>query len=838
MEQVTANLKSEPETLTQFLLETAHRFGDRPALSFKAGLRYRHWSYAQLWEESGKVASLLQQRGINKGDRVLLWGPNYPQWVLVFFGCMRAGVIAVPLDLRSNRDFVWGVVSKVRPRLAFVSRVTPCFHKELGIAEIDLEELEELYQGLPAAEPVAVASEDLAEVMFTSGTTGDPKGVMLTHGNLMANIGAIGRHTPGKSSDRLLSILPLSHMFEQMAGLLTPLSCGANVTYPTSRQPTILLKTMKERKVTLLLLVPQALDLFMRGIEREVSRQGRDRLWRQMTALARYTPFRARRLLFRRVHQRFGGCLKLIFSGGAALDPELGAKWNLLGYKVMQGYGATEASPVISSHTSHRPRYDSAGTPLPGVDVEIAQDGEVLVRGANVTPGYWESADQTASAFTDGWYKTGDLGVFDNLGFLHIKGRKKDMIVLANGQNVFPEDIETLLHKHPDTGDAVVVGLPKGSDVEVHAVFLTPEPEKVPNVVSWANGQLAEHQQIRGFTVWPEEDFPRTHTLKVKKGLVLDAIGRSASTGPAPGTARDPGRTGAERGLHHLVAEVGEIPLEQVTAEKTLGTDLNLDSLGRVELLSLIEQELGVYIDESLMSPTTTIAELEELVERQAQSTAALPRFSNWPLTGWCMALREALQAAVIFPLFAAFHRTRVTGLENLENLRGPAIFALNHNATRWDSFLLLRALPRGWRRRLAFAAAAEITFDSLWKGFLASLLANAFPLSRDTAIRASLEHIGRLLDGGWSVVIFPEGDQRVGEEMLPFQSGTGLLGVECRTPIIPVRLVNHGRPGGWLPAPLSRESLSVRIGGPLTFSPDVSYPEATQAIEDTVRSL
>ena len=639
MEQITANVKSEPQTLTQFLLETAHRFGDRPALSFKSGLRYRQWSYAQLWEEAGKVASLLQQRGINKGDRVLLWGPNCPQWVLVFFGCMRAGVIAVPLDLRSNPDFVWGVASKVRPRLAFVSRVTPCFHKELGIEEI---ELEELYQGLPAAEPVAVASEDLAEVMFTSGTTGDPKGVMLTHGNLMANIGAIGRHTPGKSSDRLLSILPLSHMFEQMAGLLTPLSCGANVTYPISRQPTILLKTMRERKVTLLLLVPQALDLFMRGIEREVSRQGRDRLWRQMSAaggvgpalaqaLARYTPFRVRRLLFRRVHQRFGGCLELIFSGGAALDPELGAKWNLLGFKVMQGYGATEASPVISSHTSRRPRYDSAGTPLPGVDVEIAQDGEVLVRGANVTPGYRESADQTASAFTDGWYKTGDLGVFDNQGFLHIKGRKKDMIVLANGQNVFPEDIETLLHKHPDAGDAVVVGLPKGSDVEVHAVFLTPEPEMAPNVVSWANGQLAEHQQIRGFTVWPEEDFPRTHTLKVKKGLVLDAIARSTSTGPAPGTARDPGRTGAERRLHHLVAEVGEIPLEQVTAEKTLGTDLNLDSLGRVELLSLIEQELGVYIDESLVSPSTTIAELEELVERQAQSTAP-PPFRTFPI--------------------------------------------------------------------------------------------------------------------------------------------------------------------------------------------------------------
>ena len=481
--------------LVQFLQEAARRFGNRPALLSKLGFRYHRWSYTKLWEEAGQVASLLEQRGLKKGDRAVLWAPNCPQWVLAFFGCVRAGVIAVPLDMRSTADFVQLVASKTQPRLAFVSRLTPSGHEELGLSEVNLEELEELAQGMPPPQESDLTSEDLVEIMFTSGTTGDPKGVMLTHGNLMANMEAASEHVPGKPSDRLMSILPLSHMFEQMGGLFMALRSGAAVTYPTSRQPTILFKTMRERKVTLLLLVPRALELFMNGIEREVRRQGKERLWRWMMIIARYTPFRLRRLLFRRVHQRFGGSLKLVFSGGAALDPEMGAKWELLGLRIIQGYGATEVSPVISCHTRRRPRHDSAGMPLPGLDVEVSQDGELLVRGPSVTPGYWEAPEQTAAAFEHGWYKTGDQGLFDKQGFLHIKGRKKDMIVLASGQNVFPEDIEPIFKKHPSITDAVVVGLPRGAEVEVHGCSLRMSHRQRPK---WFPGLTANWLSISG----------------------------------------------------------------------------------------------------------------------------------------------------------------------------------------------------------------------------------------------------------------------------------------------------------------------------------------------------
>ena len=624
MAQATAQQTSAADTLVQFLQQAADKFSPRPALLFKPAFRYQRWTYSDLWEGVEQVAALLQQRGLSKGDRVLLWGHNCPQWVLSFFGCMRAGVVVVPLDLRSSSEFVERVASKTSPKLASISRLTPQVHEEMGLPEVHLEEIEELSRDLPRPETVSVASSDLAEVMFTSGTTGDPKGVMLTHGNLIANLQAAIQHIPGKPSDRLLSILPLSHMFEQMGGLLMALRVGANITYPTSRQPTVLFRTMVERRVTLLLLVPQGLDLFMKGIEREVRRQGKERLWNLLLKVARYTPFGMRRKLFRTVHKRFGGALEFVVSGGAALDPELGAKWELLGVKIVQGYGATEASPLITIHTMSRPRYDSAGPAIPGVDVRIADDGEVLVRGPNITPGYWEAPEQTAAVFEDGWYKTGDQGYLDESGFLHLKGRKKDMIVLASGQNVYPEDIEAVLKKHPAVQDSVVVGLPKGSDVEVHAVFLMDDGVEASKVVSWANTQVAEHQQVRGFTVWPEEDFPWTHTLKVKKGVVTEMLTAAAGVESAATDSRQKTQQPGVPDLESLIAEVGDLDRSDLTPTQTLGDDLNLDSLRRIELLSAIEGELGVYLDESIVVADTTIVQLSALVDQGSKEPVAV----------------------------------------------------------------------------------------------------------------------------------------------------------------------------------------------------------------------
>ena len=821
-------------TVVEFLKKCADAHGSRDALLFKPGFRYQRWSYDRLWKESGQVAALLQNRGLSKGDQAVLWGPNSPQWVLIFFGCLRAGVVVVPLDLRSAADYVQRVISLVSPKVAFTSRFTPKGDVTLDAPEITFEELEDRIQGLGAPDPVETGPDDLLEIMFTSGTTGDPKGVMLTHRNITANIEGISQYITCRPSSRLLSILPLSHMYEQTGGLLTALYFGASVTYPTSRQPTVLARTMRERKVTTMLLVPQALELLMNGIEREVRRQGKEGLWLKLLKIAGKTPFPLRRRLFGRVHRQFGGKLDFIVSGGAAIDPDLARKWELLGVKIVQGYGATEASPVISNHTLRERRPDSVGRPLPNVQVHISEEGEILARGDSISPGYWNAPEQTAAAFREGWYYTGDIGYFDEEGFLHIKGRVKDMIVLSSGQNVYPDDIQAVLNRHPSVTDSAVVGLPAGSFVEVHAALILNDDADPGPIVSWANEQLAEHQKVRGHTVWPDEDFPRTHTMKVKKPLLIDVLQGSAPPAAAASPAASGGRPG-DRGLADVIAEVAHIDPSEITPGMTLGDDLGLDSLGRVELLSAVEADLGTYLDESQVGPETTVRDLEQVLEESANNPP-LTQFPDWGMDLWCRMTRGAIQRLLVFPLLKLPYGLKVAGQENLRGIDGPVLFASNHSLGL-DNPLIIKAVPPAWRRRLAIAGAAV-----LWKNpvfwVMNPLLGNAFPLAQEGAVRPSLENMGKILDNGWSVLIYPEGELTVGGPIKPFMNGTGLVAVEGRLPVVPIKL-HIDRLGAPVRFPvLKRGSVEVRFGEPLTFSPGTPYQEATQAIEQAVRAL
>ena len=825
--------RQEGDTLVEFLEAKAREYGPRPAIYFKPGFRYQTWTYQDLWEGSGRIASLLQHRGLEKNDRVLLWGPNCPQWVLVFFGCLRAGLVVVPLDLRSSPDFVERVASKTRPKLAFVSRVTPDRPDGFDVPEMLLDQIESESLNMPEPRRVGLDWDDLAEVIFTSGTTGDPKGVMLSHGNLLANMVAVNEQAPGKPTDRLLSLLPLSHMFEQMGGLLIPLRNGSNITYLTSIQPSIIVKTAGERRPTLMLLVPQALSVLMNGIEREVARQGKEKVWRWSMAVAQHAPTRVRRVIFRRVLQRLGGALEYIFSGGAALDPELGEKWERIGVKISQGYGATEASPVISCHTFERPDFRSAGPPVPGMDVKVSADGELLIRGPNVTKGYWEAPDRTVEAFEGEWYKTGDLGFIDSEGSVHVKGRKKDMIVLASGQNVYPEDVETVFNKHPDITDVSVVGLPKDDGLEVHAVILTEKPDKAADAVAWANGQLAEHQRIRGHTVWPEDDFPRTHTLKVKKLVVIDRLTSATAASAVDGRRAQDDEEALRSPVVALVADIAGVMPTAVEPGLALGDDMGLDSLNRVELLSAIEETIGVYVDESKVTPGTTVSELEALVDSGPSATDI--RFPRWGMAFWCRALRGLLQRGIVFPAMTMAYKMRVTGVDNLD-LQGPALVAANHTL-HLDNGIILRSLPTRFRQRLAIAAS-----DHMWRSPIRSLaiplLGNGFPFSKEGNVRKSLDNVGRIIDNGWSVLIYPEGELTIAGPMKPFLAGTGLICVGGRVPVIPLKLkvIRTGFPR-YFPL-LSRGEVEIRFGEPLIFGPGVTYQDATVQIEEAVRAL
>lgn len=821
------------ETILDVLDSSVGLFPDNTALVIKPGFRQDRWSYRRLDAFAGRVARYLQSHGIQRGDRVIVWAPNRPEWVGAYFGVLCAGAVVVPLDVRSTPEFVRRVAEQVDAKLMIRGRQGMPLQVDTSISTIYVEDLDRLATADPDSRS-EVRGSDLAQIMFTSGTTGDPKGVMLTHFNIASNVISTRPVFEVTPHHRVLSLLPLSHMFEITGGLLALLFGGAQIAYPVSRQPSVIFKTMQEHHVTSLVVVPQVLALFMDGIEREVAKRGREKLWARLNKLAERLPMQGRRLLFRSVHRRFGGALREIISGGAYLDPELAVKWERLGITIQQGYGATEASPVITFNRVDNRRFDSVGTVMPGEEIRIAPDGEVLVKGPNITPGYWRNPEATAAVLKNGWYHTGDLGEIGAGGHLFLKGRKKDLIVLANGQNVYPDDIENVLRRDPRVKDAVVLGMQQAGHVDVSAVLLLAEPADVRRIIDDANRRLADHQQIAAAFVWPEDDFPRTNTLKIRKGLVLDWVQRQESGAPQP----EQQVTMADDipQLFKLVAELAGRPATTIHPEQTLGGDLGLDSLGRVELLSFVDQEMGVFVDESLLSPGTTVGDLQKLVQ-QGESVTVRLRSYRWAQVFMVRMLREASFAGIIFPLLSALYRLDVRGKELVQGIDGPVLLVANH-CLHLDNPLILKALPSGLRRRTAIAAAADDIFGNRIRGALAALLGNAFPFAREGSIRSSLERLGELLDDGYSVLLYPEGKLTVGGPMQPFKSGAGLIATESRTPVVPIRfeIIRFGAAEGRIWPP--RAHVVVSFGKPIKFEPGESPLEATDRLEDAVREL
>ena len=843
------------ETLNDILEESARKFGTKEAFIIRPGFRTRAWSYRDLNDVVPRVARYLSDSGIKKGDRVLIWGVNRPEYGIAFLATLRIGAILVPLEANYAAEFAVKIAERTRASAAIVSSQTLARAKSLGLPLHEMERLPDLARVCPPLPKAAITGDDLAEVVFTSGTIGDPKGAMLSHRNILSNAIAATQIFPIGPKQRLLSFLPLSHMFEQLGGFFTVLLAGASVIYPTSRQPAVVRRTFKERKVSMVLITPAVVKSLMLAIERTAEAQGRKKLFETLRRVARWLPMSVRRVVFFSVHRQFGGRFRYIVSGGAALDPALGESWRELGIDVIQGYGTTECSPGLTFNRVGLNRLGSVGTPLPGVEVKVATDGEVLARGPNVFKGYWENEEATRAVLDkDGWYHTGDLGEFDKDGFLWLRGRKKDMIVLADGTNVYPEDIENALAADPRIEAiatplrpevATVVGLQRpGEDIQVHAVFLMKDNEQVASIVRDTNVKLSGSQQIRGWTIWPDEEFPTTPTQKVKKRFVVERLLAMGSVDQARAIPGDQAATRTLTDVERVITQVANLPPTAVHPEATLSADLGLDSLGRVDLLGAIEEELGAYVDEAALEPNATVAELERMVAA-ARDVKRDTGIYGWPLSPLVRSFGLLLQQTLIYPLVHVFYKVKITGQEKLVGLRGPVMFAPNH-CLHWDNGIILMAIPLSWRWKLAVAAAADDVFGNKLNGFASSILANAFPLAREGAIRRSLELLGARLDRHFSVLIYPEGKLTIGGPMQPFKSGTGLIAVEGATPVVPMKLkigkvsvLDHmdrkweaSRSNGW------RGDVEVVFGDPIYFPAGTPAGDATAKLQAAVAAL
>jgi len=825
------------ETLPELVTQVAQAHGDDPALRIKPIFRTRTWTYRQIGDLVPRVATLLREQGLEAGDRILIWAVPRPEWGIASLGAHWAQAITVPVDVRSTDAFVAKVAAQTRPKLVLASLPTAKAASRLELPVITVESLVDRAADARPMDQPRTAPTDLAEVVFTSGTTGEPKGVMLSHGNIVSNSTTLRGVVPLGRETRVLSMLPLSHMYGMNPGFLAPLLAGAMVVYPTSLQASVLARTFREQGVTMLLAVPQVLKLLDRAIQRRVDASGRHGLFERMHAIGRRVPIAMRRLLFFSVLRQMGA-LRYVALGGAPLSPVLANRWMEMGVVPLQGYGATELSPLVSMTRLEANRIGTVGQPIPGVEVRIADDGEVLVRGPNVFQGYWEKPEATAQVLRDGWYHTGDLGSLDADRFLTLHGRKKDILVLPDGTNVYPEDVENALAQDARVQDSAVLGVTDDNgDLSVHAVLLLKDPSVAADVVASANARLGGHQQVRASSVWPDDDFPRTSTLKVKKAQLLEWVRAQQSGRDVSGTPD--GRTDAERlPIERVVARLEMVDQAAIRPEARLSSDLALDSLGRVELLGLIEEELGAYVDDADLDPEATLREVQDRIDRAAGVKRETGIF-GWPLNPLVRAIGIGLQQTVGQLILTVFYRRRTVGLEHLDGLEGPVLFTPNHHMHN-DNGPIICAIPLRWRWKLSVAAAQDSIYGSRWRGFLASALANAFPMNREGAARRSLDLLGARLERGYSILVYPEGQLTIDGPLQPFKSGTGMVAVLAGIPVVPMRLRvhRHSRIDMKAAGVPWRGDLEIVFGKPLRFAPDVDPVEATEQVRSAVEVL
>ena len=510
-------------------LDNFRRHSREAAYVHHRGYRMQRWTYGDVLSNAYRFARELEQRGIGKGDKVLIWGENCAEWVVAFFGCLLRGAIVVPIDKIAAPDFAQRVAQQVDARLCVGSTQNHI----PGLAAINLESLREQvaeYSDQVVAPP-PLTRDDIVQIVFTSGTTAEPRGVVISHGNILANleplereIGRYLRYERIFHPLRFLNLLPLSHVFGQFLGIFLPQLLAATVIFQDSLNPTEVLHVIKKERVSVVVAVPRLMESLKDKLLRDFEAAGRQDWFRRQFAAAKDQHFVFRWWRFRKIHSRFGWKFWAFISGGAALDAETEEFWRRLGFVVIQGYGLTETTSLISLNHPFRTGKRSIGKVLEGREIKLDENGEILVRGANVATGYWQGKELKPVLSEEGWFRTGDVGELDAEGNLYFKGRKKNVIVTREGMNIYPEDLETALRQQPGIRDCVVVGLEQGGNAEPCAVLILRDSVDPETEVRRANQQLAEYQQMRRWFVWPEQDFPRTPTQKPRIAAIQQQV--------------------------------------------------------------------------------------------------------------------------------------------------------------------------------------------------------------------------------------------------------------------------------------------------------------------------
>jgi long-chain acyl-CoA synthetase len=843
-------------------VECSQRWPDNVALEIQRHDHLESCTYSELRRMAESVGRWITDQNFPRGGRLAILADNHPRWVAAYLGIIASGCAAVPFDTALHDDQVLKLLKDSGASAVFVDAKHVLVARQaagelnLGLILMDpdrmpshssqgqwLADLPATFERGPGTfAPAPANSDDLAALIYTSGTTADPKGVMLTHANILGEVEAIFNWVDIGPTDTLLGVLPLFHVLAQMANLLLPLVKGSRVVYLETLNTAELMRALTERNITAFAVVPQFYYLIHERIFQEIKKRGSvaQNIFGAMVALNRVLRkmgVNAGPILFRKVHDALGPKMRYLATGGSRFDPEIARDFYDLGIDIMQALGLTETAAAIFVNSPHDIVIGSVGKAMKGVEARIADPqsqedgpavGELVVRGPMVMKGYWNRPDATAAVLRDGWLYTGDLGYFDSHGNLFLTGRKKDVIVLSNGKNVYPEEIEAHYAKSPFIKEIAVVGLEgkpgEGGD-RLHAVivpnFDVLRQKRIVNAkevirfdIEGLSQQIASTKRIGSYEIW-QDDLPRTTTRKIKRFEVekrVKANQLKKTEGAAELPAEKPltpdesswlDRPDVQRGLK-IVREAARNAPANLRPTHNLELDLGLDSMQRVELLSHLEEELGGNVEESQLAEIYTIRDLLDAVLQSAASGAGpgtRAAFAGWKaIFAEEMADPEVLALKEPQPFFDTFwyplsrfiqmfccdlFRLRVDGLENLP-AQGPYIISSNHQSYI-DPVILVSVLPKSVMEN-SFAVG---TSDIFGQGFMRRLArwlrvmvldpdANLVPAMRAGAF--GLKH-GRIL------ILYPEGERSIDGTPRIFKKGVAILSIHMQVPIVPVAI-------------------------------------------------
>ncbi len=841
-------------------VECAQRWPNNPAVELQRQHQLESYTYAELRRMAESVGRWATEKQFPRGTRLALLADNHPRWVAVYLGTVAAGCTIVPLDTALHADQLAKLLKDSGSAVLFCdskhAKVARQAVAEMNVSLVltDPEQManqtgsESWLAGLPAIfeagpgdfQPAPSAPDDIASLLYTSGTTADPKGVMLTHANFLGEVEAVFNWVEIGPEDALLGVLPMFHVLAQMANLLLPLVKGSRVVYLETLNTTELLRALRERNITAFAVVPQFFYLIHARIFEEVKKRGAltQKIFHALLALnraARKIGMNLGPALFKKVHETLGAKMRYLVTGGSRFDPDIAEDFYNLGIDVLQAYGLTETTAAVFANPPDNNVIGSVGKALKGVEAKIIDpqpsedggpaSGEVVLRGAVVMKGYWNRPEATAAVLREGWFYTGDLGYFDAHDNLFLTGRKKEVIVLSNGKNVYPEEIEAHYLKSPFIKELAVIGLEgKAGEDRLHAVivpnFDVLRQRKIVNAkevirfdIENLSQQIASTKRIGSYEIW-QEDLPRTTTRKIKRFEVEKRVKANQSNKVADNSeipAEQPLTVEEKEWLDQLdvqralaiVRESARTAPSALRPNHSLELDLGLDSMQRVELLSRIEQELGGNVEESQLANVYSVRDLVDSVLQSAKTKtgAARPAFAGWkailseqPAPEEISSLVHPQRVSAAFwylvsrilqiIAFDRFH-LRVHGLEKLPK-SGAFLICSNHQSYL-DPPILSSVLPPEVFAKVFAVGTSEIFGEGLMRRLARSLRvvvvdpdANLVPAMRAGAFG---------LRQGRALILYPEGERSIDGTPKIFKKGAAILSIHMQVPIVPVAI-------------------------------------------------